>query len=171
MFIYKKGKPFFSLGLKLLKRPFSILLAEEATIVDCKDEIVFFKNFQPDTLKYQSLLRTKENNAQVLLLSLNETISCGPLIKKLHGKGENNSVLLNQQLEFVPTEKNQAFLTYSEDIVGKIVDFQGNCLESQENNEKTEGKNSKTFQIQDIFKAETKIPRRTGTDGQLWTGF
>ena len=165
MFIYKTAKPLIQICTRNFKLNFSSLLVEEATIIDCKDEIVYFKNFQPEILKYQSLLRTKDKESFVFLLSLNDNISCGPLLKKI--KGQDAAILKEKQLELIANEENFEFLSFSHENMGKIVDFQGNLVD---NDQEPLMKKEFTYKIQEVFKAETNIPRRKRTDGQLWTG-
>lgn len=168
MFLSKLSKRLIKSSIFRFKASFSGLLAEEATIIECKDEIVYFKNFQPNILKYQSLLRTKDQESLVFLLSLNEKVSCGPLVKKI--KSQEASSLKEKQLELINSEENLEFLRFSEENMGEILDFQGNVLENEKTNEKTEKNTAFNYKIQDLLKAEVNIPRRKGTDGQIWTG-
>lgn len=169
MFLSKWTKSLIKPSLFRLKSNFSNILAEESTIIECKDEIVYFKNFQPNILKYQSLLRTKDQESLVFLLSLNEKVSCGPLVKKI--KSQDFASLKEKQLELINSEETAEFLRFSEENMGKILDFQGNVLENENTHEKTEKNVVFNYKIQDILKAEKNIPRRKGTDGQIWTGF
>ena len=167
MLLYKHIKPFLPFIKQSLKFSFSIL-AEEGSIVDYKDEIVYFKNFQEKKLKYRSLLKTPDQN-HVFLLSLNEKVSCGPLLKKFQGNVVEN--LLNKKLEIVANDELELPFKFTEEIYGKIVDFRGNQLEEKvekENNKKE--KFSKVYKIQEIFEKEAHVKKRTGTDGQIWTG-
>lgn len=169
LILKKKYQSLTSLLLNSFRRSISSF-GEEGSILDGKDEIIFFKSFQEQNVKYQSLLKTQDQTNLIFLLSLNEKISCGPLVKKI--QGQNLESLLHSKLEILNDDKEFTF-NFSEQIFGSIVDYQGHILEPKEisrNNENITQQFSKTYKIQEIFKQQAEIHKRLGTDGQLWTG-
>ena len=174
MFLLKKSKLFSHFLSRSLPYPFSIL-HQDGSIVDLKDEIVFFKNFSDKNLKYQSLLKISEPPNHVFVLSLNEKISCGPLLKKIPRNVMQNLIGTNIELE---TNENELKFMFSKQIFGKVVDFRGNIIESEENPEASQEKNNneenfkeRNYSILEIFKGQEHTKKRVGTDGQIWTGF
>ena len=169
MFLLKKTKVFSPFLSRSLGFPFSIL-SQDGAIVDLKDEIVFFKNFSEKTLKYQTLLRLSEPLNHVFLLSLNENVSCGPLLKKIPRNVMETLIDKNLELE---TNENEIRFKFSQQIFGNVVDFRGNLIESEENPQE-QGNNvenfKKNYSIQEIFKKNDHIKKRVVTDGQIWTG-
>lgn len=173
MFLLKKSKLFPRFLVRSLPFPFSIL-HEDGSIVDLKDEIVFFKNFSDKNLKYQSLLRISEPPNHVFLLSLNESISCGPLLKKLPRNIMQNLIGTHVELE---SNENELKFRFSKQIFGKVVDFRGNVIESEEPSENNQENNNnegslkeRNYSILEIFKGQEHSKKRVGTDGQIWTG-
>ena len=171
LILKRKYQPIASLLLNSFRRSIS-LLAEEGSVVDGKDEIIFFKSFQEEKAKYQSLLKTHDHTNLIFLLSLNEKISCGPLVKKI--QGQKLESLLHNKLEILTDDKEFSF-NFSEQVFGSIIDYQGNVLEPKENTQNNENNVgvqpfSNTYKVQEIFKKQGDIQKRVGTDGQLWTG-
>lgn len=174
MFLLKSFKNFQSLHIRSFIAPFS-LLAEEGTVVDVKDEVVFFKNFRGKSMKFQSLLKLPDQKDHIFLLALNENLSCGPLVKKL--KGNVLETLVSKKLEIV-TQDTELLFTFSKEMFGNVVDFRGSVIETddpEEQSPRTQPSDSeipkREYPIQQIFSQHKNIERRVGTNGQIWTGF
>ena len=91
-------------------------------------------------------------------------------------QGSQLESLINQRLELA-IDENELNFRFSNDLLGKIVDFQGNVIENEESSDekmktlKEKNVPEKIYKIQEIFKRHDHIKKRTGTDGQIWTGF